>query len=268
MRDALVWQAVVQKNWPAVEISRTIATHLESIAWLKMVDHGAAARRHPVGVLHGEQEGQQQDPAADRRVEDRPPDALGRAVGRALGLLGQVRRGVVAGDRVLGQDRRDRQHEEAGSRSRDVEPPNMPLLLMVLANTSLKLACCSGTRNRIRITAAAPATCHHTEMLLMTASRWLEKMLMIAETARMIDEQDERPRQAVAVEPGLAERAERQVEERRAAVGHRRQDGDQADQVQPAGVEARLRAAEFACPPVDSARRRETPRPARTCTAR
>ena len=37
MRDALVWQAVVQKNWPAVEISRTIATHLESIAWLKMV---------------------------------------------------------------------------------------------------------------------------------------------------------------------------------------------------------------------------------------
>ena len=41
-------------------------------------------------------------------------------------------------------------------------------------------------RNRIRITAAAPATCHHTETLLMTASRWDEKMLMVAETARMI----------------------------------------------------------------------------------
>ena len=68
----------------------------------------------------------------------------------------------------------------------DVAPPNMPLLLMVLANTSEKLACCSGTKNRIRMTAAAPTTCHHTEMLLMTASRWLEKMLMIAETARMI----------------------------------------------------------------------------------
>ena len=68
----------------------------------------------------------------------------------------------------------------------EVEPPNMPLLLMVLAKTSLKLACCSGTRNRIRITAAAPATCHHTEMLLMTANRWLEKMLMIAEAARMM----------------------------------------------------------------------------------
>ena len=35
------------------------------------------------------------------------------------------------------------------------------------------------------MTAAAPATCHHTEMLLMTASRCDEKMLMSAETARM-----------------------------------------------------------------------------------
>ena len=68
----------------------------------------------------------------------------------------------------------------------EVAPPNIPLLLMVVANTSPKLACCSGTRNRIRITAAAPTTCHHTEMLLMTASRWLEKMLMSAEIARMI----------------------------------------------------------------------------------
>ena len=31
------------------------------------------------------------------------------------------------------------------------------------------------------MTAAAPATCHHTEMLLMTASRWDEKMLMMAD---------------------------------------------------------------------------------------
>src|SRR5215212_1407748 len=37
MRDALVWQAVVQKNWPAVEINSTIATHLDSIAWVKIV---------------------------------------------------------------------------------------------------------------------------------------------------------------------------------------------------------------------------------------
>ena len=37
MREALVWQAVVQKNWPAVEISRMIATHWESMAWMKML---------------------------------------------------------------------------------------------------------------------------------------------------------------------------------------------------------------------------------------
>ena len=35
------------------------------------------------------------------------------------------------------------------------------------------------------MTAAAPATCHHTEMLLMTASRCDEKMLISADTARM-----------------------------------------------------------------------------------
>src|SRR3954468_7073853 len=67
----------------------------------------------------------------------------------------------------------------------DEEPPNMPLLLIVLANTSPKLACWSGMAHRITITAAAPATCHHTDTLLMIASRWDEKMLMSAEIARM-----------------------------------------------------------------------------------
>ena len=52
-----------------------------------------------------------------------------------------------------------------------VSPPNMPVLLMVWANTSEKLACCSGRKTRISTTAAAPITCHHTETLLMTASR-------------------------------------------------------------------------------------------------
>ena len=68
----------------------------------------------------------------------------------------------------------------------DVAPPNIPLLLIVFANTSEKFACCLGTRSRIAMTAVAPATCHHTEMLLITASRWLEKMLMVATATRMI----------------------------------------------------------------------------------
>src|SRR6516164_5844379 len=53
----------------------------------------------------------------------------------------------------------------------EVAPPNIPLLLIVLAKTSEKLAWWLGTKTRIAITAAAPRTCHHTETLLMTASR-------------------------------------------------------------------------------------------------
>ena len=56
MRDALVWHAVVQKNWPAVEISSTMPTHCGVQRLVE--DHGdrAAACGHRVGVLDGEQE--------------------------------------------------------------------------------------------------------------------------------------------------------------------------------------------------------------------
>src|SRR5438045_2061235 len=37
MRVVEVMQAVVQKNWPAVEISRTTPAHLLDSAWLKIV---------------------------------------------------------------------------------------------------------------------------------------------------------------------------------------------------------------------------------------
>ena len=36
MREALVWQAVVQNNCPAVEMNNTAAAHLEVSAWLKI----------------------------------------------------------------------------------------------------------------------------------------------------------------------------------------------------------------------------------------
>src|SRR3954449_5422861 len=38
IRDELVMQATVQKNWPTVEMSKTIATHPELIAWLKITE--------------------------------------------------------------------------------------------------------------------------------------------------------------------------------------------------------------------------------------
>src|SRR5689334_10156470 len=67
----------------------------------------------------------------------------------------------------------------------EVEPPNQPVLLTVVANTVEKLACWSGIIHRIATTARAPITCHHTEMLLMTASRCDEKMLISATTTRI-----------------------------------------------------------------------------------
>ena len=58
-----------------------------------------------------------------------------------------------------------------------VLPPKNPVLLTVWVNTDEKLAWCLGRKIRIRTTAAAPNTCHHTLTLLMIARRWLEKML-------------------------------------------------------------------------------------------
>src|SRR5689334_18983477 len=52
-----------------------------------------------------------------------------------------------------------------------VLPSTNPELLMVLVNTKDRLWCASGPKIRARTTTAEPATCHHTETLLMTANR-------------------------------------------------------------------------------------------------
>ena len=57
-----------------------------------------------------------------------------------------------------------------------VMPPNSPLLLIRWAKTWLRLAWWDGTKISTRMIAATPMTCHHTEMLLTMASRWLEKI--------------------------------------------------------------------------------------------
>jgi hypothetical protein len=66
-----------------------------------------------------------------------------------------------------------------------VRPPKNPVLLTVWVNTDEALAWWLGRKMRMSTTAAAPNTCHHTDTLLMTASRWLEKMLTSAASARM-----------------------------------------------------------------------------------
>ena len=87
------------------------------------------------------------------------------------------------------------------------------------------------------------------------ASRWLEKMLTMAAMTRMAMKNRKIVLQAARV-PARREEAQREVEEGGAAVGHRGHDGQQADQVQPAGVVAGLRPAQLGRPPVDAARRR------------
>ena len=103
---------------------------------------------------------------------------------------------------------------------------------------------------------AAPATCHHTETLFMIAIRWLLKMFSTDASAEHDHEDDEHPGQRVVGGVGVREGADRQVDERGAAVGHTGGDRDQADQVQPAGEEAGRRPAELGRPPVDAARGR------------
>ena len=69
-------------------------------------------------------------------------------------------------------------------------------------------------------------------------------------------EDQEDPGQRVAVGVRRREGAEGEVDEGRAAVGDTGGHGDEADQVEPAGEEARLGTAQLRGPPVDAARGR------------
>ena len=117
-------------------------------------------------VLDREEEGEQEDPAADRGVEDRAPDALGGTVGGVVRLLGEVRRGVEAGDRVLGEQEAEREHVEPEARAAGLTAGQAAAVVDPLVNTSLMLMCFSGRKMRMAMMIAAPTTCHHTEMLL------------------------------------------------------------------------------------------------------
>src|SRR5664280_1658604 len=67
-----------------------------------------------------------------------------------------------------------------------VLPPKKPVLFTVEVKTMEALAWWFGRKMRIRTTAAAPNTCHHTDTLLMMASRWLEKMFTSAASTMMM----------------------------------------------------------------------------------
>src|SRR6478736_2909618 len=67
-----------------------------------------------------------------------------------------------------------------------VEPSDHPDPLNLSVKTWDMLRWSSGTKIRTATSTVAPTTCHHTEMLLSSASRWLEKMLITVISARMI----------------------------------------------------------------------------------
>ena len=82
-----------------------------------------------------------------------------------MGLLGDVGRGVEAGDRVLGQQEAERQHVEPEDEAADRAVAEAGVV-DPLAEDEAEALVVSGTKTRIAMITATPNTCHQTEMLL------------------------------------------------------------------------------------------------------
>ncbi len=270
IRLVLVMQATVQKNWPAARDDDDEAGHVRGQRLAEDGEHAAAALGDAVLVLDREQERQQQDPAADAGVEDRPPDALGRSAGGGLGLLGEVGRRVVPGDRVLGQDAGQREEVEE-----EPEPAGMPAEQAGVVDRAAEHVTDRGVVGALgqeepqdddddRRTDDVPPDRDVVEHGQQVAGEDVHD----GGQGQDDRELDEDPGQRVVAGPGVAEVADAGVEEGRAAVGHRRDDRDQADQVEPAGVEAGASGRRASRPTSRCRRMSGRPRPARTCTSR
>ena len=216
------------------------------------------AERFVGAVDVGDREGdrQQHDPADQRRVEDRLPDSLRRRFRGAVGLLGDVGRGVEAGDRVLGQQEAERQNVEpvhAVAEAAVVDP---------VAEDEAEALVAVGDEDeddddrgdaehvppdRDAVDQREHVRSPHVDDRVDRQDQ-REEEEDLAEDVDFVAEVD--PEQVDFVE------AEDDVEEGRAGVVDGGQDGDQADQVEPAGEPGPDRPAEATRPPVDAAGRR------------
>ena len=111
---------------------------------------------------------------------------------------------------------------------------------------------------RITTITATPSTCHQTEMLLNTATRCDEKMLMRAcrsrtTTKTMKISSSAAPSAKLMKPRSTPNRPERDRCERGARVVDRGDDAHEPDQVEPTGEPAPDGAAELSGPPVDAA---------------
>ena len=182
MREALVRQLMPQKSWPtAAMMQDDLRPAVVAHRALEDRDRGAAALGHGLRVGGGERDRQQDDAADDRRVEDRRQTPWAADFAAPCVSSEMCARGVVARDRVLRE-----QEARAAARTTRTSPLPKPELLRRSVKTKSALACLSGTMIRIATITATPSTCHHTEMPLRRATRWLPAMFTITCSARMI----------------------------------------------------------------------------------
>ena len=216
-------------------------------------ESGALVDRLDVG--RGEHEGEQDEPADHRRPEHRPPDALCGGLGGVPGLLRGVRRGVVAGLRVHGQQESDRQHQEpeADVAGRAVVEAGV---VDPLAEHEAEVLVIVGDEDQ------QPDDDRDPDQVPANGDVVRQRQDPVAEDVHhRVEDQDQEEE-----EPGLPEdvlgvgevdpedvdavEGERRVEEDRRAVSHRGDDPHQPDDVEPAGHPAPALAAEVVGPPV------------------
>src|SRR5690625_399501 len=165
IRDALVRHATVQKNWPAAEINKTVPCQPWGKAWLKITFTSPPPAVTPAGSCTANRN--------DSRMIQ-PPMAE-YAIDRQMPLAAPCEAAAVSSDRCADASKPVIVYcvskKPSGNTRNQYFASSYPELFKRSVKTKLRLWCWSGTTARIRITIAAPATCHHTEMLLSTAIR-------------------------------------------------------------------------------------------------
>ena len=176
-------------------------------------------------VLDGERDADQQHPAGDQRDHDRHHDAARAGGGGVVRLLGHVRRGVVAGERVLRQQQADQDDVERRRAS--------PVSLTKCPNTKLADWWCDGHEGQ------HADDDQHAEDVPPHADVVQQRDQPDAELVQQaVHEQHDRVDQRPCTQAPRS-KSERQVEERvdeeRGAEVDARGHRDLAEEVEPAG---------------------------------
>ncbi len=210
----------------------------ESSALLKIASDEPAPSLTACHVGRGERDRQQHEPADERRPEDGPPDALRRCCSRPPRVSSEVCAEASNPVIVYFVSRKPI------GRTRNQKPMRGPReagVVDALAEDEVRALVVSGTNTSIPMITATPTTCTPTDMLFRTAPGAVSE-----DVDQRVEEHDQEEQQ-----PGLArmcssvgevhpedlDAVESRVwrSGRSRAVGHRRHDADQADDVEPAG---------------------------------